>query len=71
MQNQQPDRDKSFIIRFWLEERERRAWWRGRVMDVDSDQSKVCDDCQSILDFIRARLAEISRSNLPMRRGRP
>jgi hypothetical protein len=57
----------SFFIHLWLEGGERPTW-RGRVNDAGSGHSRVFEDEQALLGFIRTQLANESIV-LPQRRG--
>ena len=58
----------SLVIHLWLEDHEISAW-RGRVTDSDGSHSSAFEDEQSLLDFIRSRLREISNIKLPKARS--
>jgi hypothetical protein len=60
--------DVSFLIRFW-QEQGARPFWRGRVVEVGSEQSGAFEDARGLLAFVRARLREVSNAMLPSRRG--
>jgi hypothetical protein len=61
------ERQISFFLHLWLEDRERPAW-RGRVNDGDGGHSIAFEDERALLWFIRDRLLNKSIV-LPRRRA--
>jgi hypothetical protein len=53
----------SFAIRLWEEQGQKR-FWRGRIIDVEAQDSSVFEDERGLLNFIRTRLLRVSKTKL-------
>ena len=53
----------SFAIRLWEEQGQKR-FWRGRIIDVEAQDSSVFEDERGLLTFIRTRLLRVSGTKL-------
>ena len=49
----------SFAIRLWQEQGDQR-FWRGRIIEVEAQDSSVFEDERGLLTFIRTRLLRVS-----------
>ena len=57
----------SLVIHVWLENQDRPAW-RGRVTQSDGSHSGAFEDEETLIEFIRSRLRDISTVILPRMR---
>ena len=53
----------SFAIRLWQEQGDQR-FWRGRIIEVEAQDSSVFEDERGLLAFIRTRLRRVSGTKL-------
>jgi hypothetical protein len=53
----------SFAIRLW-QERGHKRFWRGRIIEVEAQDSIVFEDERGLLTFIRTRLLRVSGTKL-------
>jgi hypothetical protein len=56
-------RDVSFVIRIW-QERGHNPFWRGRIIEVEGQDSSAFEDERGLLTFIRTRLLRLSGTKL-------
>jgi hypothetical protein len=57
----------SFVIRLW-QERSNGQFWRGRIIEVDGNNSTAFEDEHGLLNFLRTRLHSLSGIALSRRR---
>jgi len=57
----------SFVIRLW-QERSNGQFWRGRIIEVDRNQSTAFEDEHGLIGFLRTRLHSLSGIGLSRRR---
>jgi hypothetical protein len=53
----------SFAIRLWQERGDKR-FWRGRIIEVEAQDSSVFEDERGLLTFIRTQLLRVSGTKL-------
>jgi hypothetical protein len=57
------ERDVSFVMRLWQEQSGKR-FWRGRIIEVESQRSRAFQHERSLFAFIQTHLLRLSGTKL-------